>query len=88
MQELFNLDGEVAAATNGKWITVGQAKVFYWYCESKKHMHVDPQLALSCCSSDYEYRDVEKSIDPEQKETRILDQNWIEVALFSNGQID
>ncbi|MFK7827411.1 MAG: hypothetical protein AB8G05_24920 [Oligoflexales bacterium] len=88
MQELFNLDGEIVATSNGKWLTVGQTKVFHWYCESRKHTYVDPQLAYSCCKNELDEPAAGYEIDPKHREERILDKNWFEVALFRNCDIE
>ena len=88
MQELFNLDGEVVATSNGQWRRVGHTKVFHWYCESGKHLHVDPELASSCCDGECASRDKAVEHSWKEKEIRHLDNNWVEIALFSNCDLD
>lgn len=87
MQELFNLEGEVVADSRGQWITIGETKVFHWYCESKKHLHVDPQIANNCCRGK-SVQEVKAKQPSERKETRRLDENWFEVALFCEGDLE
>ena len=69
MEELFSQEGEALIDPNGKWIDRAGAQVYHWYCCSKEHFHVDPDIADQCCKKN-------------KVDSRPLDDNWLEVSIF------
>ena len=66
MQELFSIEGKRQIDPNGLW-TKGDFRIYEWFCCSKKHTFVNPEMARNCCRP---------------AEIRILDKGWVEKPIF------